>query len=304
MTEQGSRLLEVSKKFILGKDHEIKLAYACLIANGHLLSEDIPGVGKTTLVKFLAKSLGLPIGRIQFTNDLLPADIIGVNIYKRGSEEFQFHQGPIFSNVVLADELNRGTPKTQSALLQAMEEHQVSVDANTYPLPRPFFVIATQNPRSQIGTHPLPESQLDRFLMKIELGPPDRESERALLTGKSRLDMINEMQALMNTEELLELQQKCQNIHISDAVSNYILDILEESRKTNKYLDLSPRAGMDLVRASKSWALIHGRDYIMPNDVQEVAPYVLGHRLARSGGTSVDAEQSACRELLEEVPVL
>jgi len=269
-----------ANEFILGKEPQIRLALTCLLARGHLLIEDLPGVGKTTLAHVLASSLGLQFNRVQFTSDLLPADILGVSIYERDSGEFRFHPGPIFAQVILADEINRATPKTQSALLEAMEEHQVSVEGETRTLPEPFFVIATQNPAFQIGTFPLPESQLDRFLMVLSLGYPDRQAERALLAGEERRDMLRSIKPVITPAQLLELQNSARQVHASAALIDYIQALLEFSRQSPHYLTgLSPRAGLSLLAAARAWALLDGRDHVLPEDVQAVLAPVIGHRL-------------------------
>lgn len=272
--------------FILGKEQQIRLALACLLARGHLLIEDLPGVGKTTLAHVLASTLGLNFNRVQFTSDLLPADILGVSVYERDSGEFRFHPGPVFSQVVLADEINRATPKTQSALLEAMEEHQVSIEGETRPLPEPFFVIATQNPAFQIGTFPLPESQLDRFLMVIELGYPDRTAERALLAGDDRREMLRSIQPVLTPQQLIEMQRSVQQIYASPALIDYVQSLLEFSRHSTFYLTgLSPRAGLALLAAARAWALLEGRSHVIPEDVQTVLPYVAAHRLQPASTT-------------------
>lgn len=296
--------IRLSGQVIVGKSQQLKLSLACLLAEGHLLIEDVPGVGKTTLVRFLSKALGLQESRIQFTNDLLPSDILGTSIFDKASQKFTFHPGPIFSQLVLGDELNRATPKTQSACLQAMEEARVTVDGVTHELPRPFFVIATQNPEEQLGTYPLPESQLDRFLMRIELGFPDRENERLLLTGERRDVMISEMKSVMSPEDLLSLQKQVRQVHTSDALIQYVQDILTNSRDhSERYRGLSPRAGLALLSASRAWAFIEGRDMVLPEDVQAVAPSTLGHRLNHFGDSSYRAGVARVTELLRSVRV-
>lgn len=265
---------------IVGKEHPIRLALACLLARGHLLIEDLPGVGKTTLAHVLATTLGLRFNRIQFTSDLLPADILGVAVYERESGEFRFHPGPIFAQLILADEVNRATPKTQSALLEAMEEHQVTSEGETRPLPEPFFVIATQNPANQIGTFPLPESQLDRFLMRIELGYPDAQAERSLLAGRDRRELLTELQPVMSPEQLVQAQNQVRAVTVSPALLDYVQALLEYSRRSPHFLTgLSPRAGLALLAGARAWALLAGRDYALPEDVQAVLPQVVGHRL-------------------------
>ena len=269
-------VLAAAGRIILGKDREIRQAIACLLAGGHLLIEDLPGVGKTTLAHALARLLGLAFSRIQFTSDLLPADITGVSIYERQRGEFRFLPGPVFSQLVLADEINRATPKTQSALLEAMEERQVTVEGETRPLPEPFFVIATQNPSHQIGTFPLPESQLDRFLMRIELGYPDRAAERALLQGESRRDMIAVLEPTLTAGDLRELQREAGAIHAADALFDYIQALVEHTRTSGLFASgLSPRAALALLAAARAWALIAGRDAVLPSGA--------GHRLKPAG---------------------
>jgi len=263
---------------ILGKEHAIRLAFACLLARGHLLIEDLPGMGKTTLAYAFAHTLALHYQRIQFTSDLLPADILGAAVYDHGA--FTFHPGPIFAQLILADELNRATPKTQSALLEAMEENQVTSEGQTRPLPKPFFVIATQNPSYQIGAFPLPESQLDRFLMRIELGYPDMAAERALLQGQERRELVDQLPACMEPEQLLELQNHLATIHVAPALLDYVQALLDYSRRDSAFRHgLSPRAGLALLRAARAWALLGQRDYVLPEDVQTVLPAVVGHRL-------------------------
>ena len=273
------RALDQLQQVILGKPEPLRLALCCLLARGHLLIEDIPGVGKTTLANALARTLGLQLRRIQFTSDLLPADITGNSIFDREQSRFVFHPGPIFAQVVLADEVNRASPKTQSALLEAMEERQVTVDGHSHPLPTPFFVIATQNPAQQIGTFPLPESQLDRFLMRIDLGHPDREAERALLAGPERRQLLAGLPAALAEGELAELQRRVEAVHVSDALRDYLLDLLARSRAGQASGGLSPRAGLGLQHAARAWALMAGRESVLPEDVQAVAPSVMAHRL-------------------------
>ena len=284
---------------ILGKERQIRLALACLLARGHLLIEDLPGVGKTTLAHVLARALGLQFHRIQFTSDLLPADILGVAVYERDSASFKFHPGPIFAQVILADEVNRATPKAQSALLEAMEEHQVTVEGETRALPEPFFVIATQNPAFQVGTFPLPESQLDRFLMCIELGYPGREAERELLKGRDRRDMIADMKTALTTEELVALQKQVAAVHVSDALLDYLQALLDYTRSAPDFdTGLSPRAALALLRSAQAWALLEGRDAVMPEDVQAVLPGVVRHRLRTTEGDLAPGER-----LLAAVPI-
>jgi MoxR-like ATPase len=295
------QLLHTANQIILGKPHQIRLAMCCLLARGHLLIEDIPGVGKTTLSHTLAKLLGLNYQRIQFTSDILPADIIGASIFNAQNHTFSFHPGPIFNQMVLADEINRATPKAQSALLEAMEEHQVTVEGKTYSLPEPFFVIATQNPAHQIGTFPLPESQLDRFLMRIELGYPNHRAERALLSGQRRHDLIDTLPVNLAPEQLQRLQNAVTQVHASDALLDYCQAIIAYTRNSPDYVcGLSPRAGLALLTAAKAWAFMHQRDAVIPEDIQAVLASVAGHRL-RSGNINSDA---IVQPILSNVPVL
>lgn len=267
-------------RIILGKDDIIRLALSCLLARGHLLIEDQPGVGKTTLAHGLAHSLGLEFQRVQFTSDLLPADILGVSVYDRNGGSFRFHRGPIFSQLLLADEINRATPKAQSALLEAMEERQVTVDGHTHALPEPFFVIATQNPVQQSGTFMLPESQLDRFLMCVHMGLPDHAAERALLMGEDRRALLKTVRTVIDPQELLTLQAGVPAIHASAALIDYVQALLKFSREAPGFqYGLSPRAGLGLLRSAQAWALLDGRDHVLPEDVQAVLPSVAGHRI-------------------------
>jgi MoxR-like ATPase len=265
---------------MLGAERPIKLAIACLLAKGHLLIEDLPGVGKTTLGHTLSKALGLNFNRVQFTSDLLPADILGVSVYQRETGAFSFHPGPIFSQLILADEINRATPKTQSALLEAMGEGQVTIEGETRLLPEPFFVIATQNPNYQIGTFPLPESQLDRFLMKISIGYLDNAAERILLKGEDRRALLTKLHSRVTTADLIHLQRAATQVHVSDAILDYIQQILLQSRiSPNILTGLSPRAGLAIKNASQAWAFIHERDYVLPEDIQNILIPVTSHRL-------------------------
>jgi len=274
------QLLSTADSIILGKSQQIRLAVCCMLAQGHLLIEDIPGVGKTTLSHTLAHLFGLAYQRIQFTSDILPADIIGSSVFDVQTNSFSFHSGPIFKQMVLADEINRATPKAQSALLEAMEERQVTVEGHTYPLPKPFFVIATQNPSHQIGTFPLPESQLDRFLMRIQLGYPCRQAERDLLTGQSRYSLLNELAVFVSPTELAELQQAVKQVYVSGALLDYLQDIIDFTRQTEHYpCGLSPRAGLSLLAAAKAWAFLEQRKAVLPEDIQAVLPAVAAHRL-------------------------
>jgi len=285
---------------IVGKPRLLRLALTCLLADGHLLIEDVPGVGKTTLAHVLSRLFGLQFQRIQFTSDLLPADILGVSIYDRETATFRFHPGAIFSQVLLADEINRATPKAQSALLEAMEERQVTADGTTRPLPEPFFVVATQNPQHQIGTFPLPESQLDRFLMRLSIGYPDARSERALLQGEDRRRLVEHLEPVMSPEDLALQQRACAAVHVSDALLDYAQAIIEYTRASGAFQHgLSPRAGIALMRAARAWAYLHARDMVLPEDLQAVLESVVHHRLvARDGDGGGPAEQ-----LLAEVAI-
>jgi len=297
-----ARVIEAAGSIILGKEAPVRLALSCLLARGHLLIEDVPGIGKTMLAHVLAKSLGLQFQRIQFTSDMLPADIIGVSIYEGDTAAFKFHPGPIFAQVILADEVNRATPKTQSALLEAMEEHQVTAEGETRKLPEPFFVIATQNPTEQVGTFPLPESQLDRFLMRIELGYPDHEAERALLAGADRRDLLAVLEPCMSPAELVELQGQVQAVHVAPALLDYVQAIVEHTRRSPEFAaGLSPRAALALVRSARAWALIEGRDKVIPEDVQAVLAGVAAHRLRPAHDSTRRVDVGAM--LLAAVPI-
>jgi MoxR-like ATPase len=296
------RVISAAGQIILGKESQVRLALACMLARGHLLIEDLPGVGKTTLAHVLAKLLGLHFQRIQFTSDMLPADILGVSVYERDSGNFKFHPGPIFSQVILADEVNRSTPKTQSALLEAMEEHQVTAEGETRKLPEPFFVIATQNPSEQVGTFPLPESQLDRFMMRIELGYPDRDAERALLLGTDRRDLLATLDPCISPAELMELQGAAQKIHVAPALLDYVQAIVEYTRRSPEYVaGLSPRAALALVHSARAWAMLEGRDKVIPEDVQAILPGVAVHRLRPAHESVRRVDVGA--QLLAAVPI-
>ena len=302
--EKIDNVVRQVSQIILGKERQIRLAVACLLARGHLLIEDIPGVGKTTLAHTLAAVLGLQFQRIQFTSDLLPADILGVSIFERESGRFCFHPGPIFSQVILADEVNRATPKTQSALLEAMEEHQVTAEGETRPLPEPFFVIATQNPSNQIGTFPLPESQLDRFLMRIELGYPDSSAERALLQGADRRDMLPKLAPCLQPGELLEIQTAARAVHTSGALLDYLQALVDYTRKSPDYVSgLSPRAALSMLAAARAWALMEGRNQVLPEDLQAIVPGVVGHRLFVTRDSTRINGAAVSENLIEAVPV-
>ncbi len=295
-------VLDAGSEIILGKRRELRLAVACLLAGGHLLIEDLPGVGKTTLAHLLARLLGLEFQRIQFTSDLLPADIVGVTIFDRDSGAFRFHRGPIFSQVLLTDEINRATPRAQSALLEAMEESQVTVEGETYQLPDPFFVIATQNPSDQIGTFALPESQLDRFLMRISIGYPSRDAELELLNGEDQRLMLNRTEAQLHIEDLRRLQRQVNSVHVAEPLMEYIQDLLTFSRQAPNFANgLSPRAGLALVHAAKAWALMDGRGHALPEDVQEILPAVVAHRLGRADVENTEFE--CADQLINAVPI-
>ena len=294
-------LLNQLNTVIVGKPSQIQDCVACLLAGGHLLIEDVPGVGKTTLAHALAKTFGLQFSRVQFTSDLMPSDLSGVSIYERGKEAFVFHPGPIFAQVLLADEINRASPKTQSALLEAMEEKQVSVEGETRALPSPFFVIATQNSHDQLGTYALPESQLDRFLMRISLGYPDRTAERALLTGSDRRELIESLPSLLSNGELASLQQAVLAVHAAEPLLNYLQDLIAASRNGQWFLQgLSPRAGIAVLRAAKAQALLCGRDYVAPDDIQMVLPQTIAHRLIPVGDAGRGAVEQV-RAMVEAV---
>ena len=302
MKQKMDTVVSALNKVLLGKENQVRLALCGLLARGHLLIEDIPGMGKTTLSHALAKIIGLSYQRIQFTNDLLPADVLGYSMYDKQAGGLVFHPGPIFAQVVLADEINRASPRTQSALLEAMEERQVSIEGETRPLPTPFFVIATQNPIEQGGTFPLPESQLDRFLMRLRLGYPDPKAERELLEGEDRKHLTDRLQVILPHDELVALQQAVEKVSASPALLDYLQRLLEQSRRMPGLLyGLSPRAGLGLLRAAKAWALMEGRNHVLPDDVQAVFPAVAEHRLEQ--GESGKARERV-RQLLTTVSVL
>lgn len=302
MKHLSDSLVQQLSHILLGKEQQVRLAVCCLLARGHLLIEDIPGMGKTTLSHALASAMGLSYQRIQFTNDLLPADVLGYSLYDKNAGALVFHPGPIFAQVVLADEINRASPRTQSALLEAMEERQVSIEGQTRPLPEPFFVIATQNPTEQGGTFPLPESQLDRFLMRITLGYPDPKAERQLLEGEDRRAMTARLQPLLSAENLETLQNTVGRVTASPALLDYLQRLLEQSRRMPGLLyGLSPRAGLGLLRAARAWALMEGRHHVLPDDIQAVFPAVAGHRLEQ-GEAGKSTER--VRHLLTQVSVL
>lgn len=288
---------------IVGKASQVQDCVACLLAGGHLLIEDAPGVGKTTLAHALAKTFGLQFSRVQFTADLMPSDLSGVSVYERGKEAFVFHPGPIFAQVLLADEINRASPKTQSALLEAMEERQVTIEGETRALPAPFFVIATQNPHDQLGTHALPESQLDRFLMRISLGYPDRAAERELLTGRDRREIVDTLPSLLTLPELQQLQQQVQAIHTAAPLLDYLQDLMAATRSGRWFVQgLSPRAALAVLRAAKAQALLSGRDYVAPDDIQTILPQTTAHRLTPVNDAGRGAVEQV-RAMVEAVPL-
>ncbi|MBI3284308.1 MAG: MoxR family ATPase [Burkholderiales bacterium] len=293
-------------RVIIGKDRQIRQALVCLLAGGHLLIEDVPGVGKTTLAHALAISLGLKFNRLQFTSDLLPADVVGISIFEREKGQFIFHPGPIFAQVLLADEINRATPKTQSSLLEAMEERQVTAEGRTRALPQPFFVIATQNPAHQVGTFALPESQLDRFLMCLSLGYPDAAAERALLLGEDRRSLLAQLPAVMQAGELLQAQQQLRQIHTSPALIDYVQALAQATRQGDLFAEgMSPRAAIALLQAARAWAALEGRDHVLPEDVQAVLIPVIAHRLRplKAPGGKVGASSELLAQLMQRVGV-
>lgn len=302
MHPNTEKIIHAISQVILGKQNALRLTLACMLARGHVLIEDLPGMGKTTLAHTLAQALGLQFTRVQFTSDLLPADILGVSVYDRSEAKFKFHPGPVFTNVLLADEVNRATPKTQSALLEVMEEGQMSQDGETRLLPQPFFVIATQNPSHHIGTFPLPESQLDRFLMRITLGYPDVAAERQLLQDNGGRRKLHDVAASISVTELQSLQAMVDQIHLSAALLDYLQAILQHTRVSGQYVaGLSPRAGLALKRCAQAWALMQGRDHALPEDVQAILPAVAGHRLQlRQGGSG---SQDVGEALRRAVPI-
>lgn len=306
MNSRFNDIRKILNELVLGKENKIELCLCCILAKGHLLIEDLPGMGKTLLAHSLAKALGLAFSRIQFTSDMLPADITGVSVFEVANNSFRFHPGPVFSSVVLADEINRASPKAQSALLEAMEEQQVSVDGTTYSLPEPFFVIATQNPLEHSGTFPLPESQLDRFFMRISLGYPSRSSERTLLEQEDRRDLLAKIESVIDKSKLLAWQDEVKTVKTSHALLDYVQDIIEQSRSQAHFINgISPRAALNLVAGAKAWAMLAGRDYVMPEDVQDVLPAIIGHRLrpAMDQEGHVDVGKDPAERLLEITPV-
>tara|TARA_B100001248_G_C27399598_1_gene469010 strand:+ start:6923 stop:7861 length:939 start_codon:yes stop_codon:yes gene_type:complete len=294
-------ILNKANEVIIGKEEEIRLCMISILAKGHVLLEGAPGLGKTSLIKTLAKLLGLKNNRIQFTNDMLPADILGSNIYNKSLAKFEFHPGPIFAHFVLADEINRATPKTQSACLQAMEEHRVNMDGFMHELPLPFFLFATQNPSDNVGTFPLPESQLDRFLMRIEMKTPSREAEKKILKGEDRNLMIEKLNPLISSDELKNLQDSIERIHVSDMILDYLLDLVSQSRTLAE--GLSPRASQDFLKAAKANAFIDGRDFVIPEDLQRVGVAVMNHRLGKKNSSDLIGDQDLALQIIESTTV-
>ena len=303
LSEKLTRLTDQISTIIVGKRPQIRDCVACLLAGGHLLIEDVPGVGKTTLAHALSVSLGLRFSRVQFTADLMPTDLIGVSVYERERGSFVFHPGPVFAQVLLADEINRAGPRTQSALLEAMEEQQVTADGETRALPRPFFVIATQNPSDQLGTYALPESQLDRFLMCITLGYPDRASERELLTGLDRRDAVQQLSAVMTPEDLIEAQRAVLAVHASSALLDYLQSLIAATRSGAWFVEgLSPRAGIAVLRAAKAHALLDRRDHVAPDDIQAILVQTAAHRLVPLPGAGRGRAEQV-RSMIEATPL-
>ena len=304
LTQSLNQSLATLYGIILGKSRALRLCVACLLARGHLLIEDVPGVGKTTLAHALAQVFGLGWNRVQFTSDLLPADIIGVSIFDRSAQQFEFRKGPVFTQLLLADEVNRASPRTQSALLEAMEERQVSADGQTYVLPEPFFVVATQNPTEQLGTFALPESQLDRFLMRVELGYPDAAHERELLRSGERREMLTRIPAALDSVRVCELQQRVKRVHVADVLLDYLQKLIQRSReRPDVKLGLSPRAGQGLLRAAQAWALLQGRNAVLPEDVQAVFPAIASHRLVAEEVASSRGSRELALDLLRSQAV-
>ncbi len=303
ISEKLTSLVNQLNTVIVGKFDQTQDCVACLLAGGHLLIEDVPGVGKTTLAHALARTFGLQFSRVQFTSDLMPSDLLGVSVFERGRDQFVFHPGPLFAQVLLADEINRASPKTQSALLEAMEEKQVSVEGQTRPLPAPFFVIATQNPHDQQGTYALPESQLDRFLMRISLGYPDRAAERLLLSGADRRQLVDALPSLLTPAELLELQAQVQAVHAADPLLDYVQDLMAATRSGQWFVQgLSPRAGIAVLRVAKARALLNARDYVAPDDVRAILPQAIAHRLTPISESGRGAPEQV-RAMLDAVPL-
>jgi MoxR-like ATPase len=303
--ERIREIIRLSSEYLHGKDRPLELSLLTFFSRGHLLIEDLPGLGKTTLAIAIAKLLGLSFGRIQCTSDLLPTDITGLSIYNKNSGEFEFHQGPIFNNIVLVDEINRATPKTQSALLEAMAEKQATIEGRTYKLPRPFFVIATQNPVEQFGTFPLPESQMDRFMMRISIGYPSRDAEREILRGGSRREELYSLEPVMGVEEVLEIQERIRReIFVSESLLDYILDIVEATRKSRYILaGISTRGILSIINVAKARAFFQGRDFVIPEDVRDLSEYTIPHRILFREEYDGTDKKEIIRSILEEIPV-
>lgn len=299
MIDKINLVIENSDKVLKGKKEQVKLVVCNILANGHTLLEDVPGVGKTTLVKYLGKSMGLDVSRIQFTNDLLPTDIIGTNIYNKTSNSFDFHQGPLFGELILADELNRAPPKTQSSLLQAMEERAITVEGQHYTLPAYFTVIATQNPNAQIGTYDLPESQLDRFSLKLKMGYADKNSTIAFLKDSNGQEHLEQIEQYISIEQLVSAQKEVAQVHIDDSILETVYKILDITRNKTNLIPLSNRCGIDLVNLSKSWAYMSRRDYVIPDDLIYLFPYIAGHRLVHPENSGIDFEHNTAGKIVE-----
>ena len=302
LRESVKRAQSQVNALVLGKPHEVQLAFVALLSDGHMLIEDLPGLGKTTLAHALAATLGLAFQRVQFTSDLLPSDIIGVSVFDAQTRRFEFHSGPVFAQVLLADEINRAPPRTQSALLEAMAEHQVTVDGVTHALPEPFLVIATQNPVDLAGTYPLPDSQLDRFLLRLTLGYPNEDAERALLAGGDRRDMIAQTMPILGADDVLQLRDAVSHVHASEALVRYVQALLARSRHhPGVRVGLSPRAGIALLRAARAYALLLGRNHVLPEDVQALFAPVAAHRLVADADAGED--RALAKAILHSVPV-
>lgn len=305
MKKIADQIVDAISQVLVGKEQQIRLALACLVARGHLLIEDLPGMGKTTLAHALAQALGLSYSRVQFTSDLLPADILGVSIFDKQTGQFNFHQGPVFNQVVLADEINRSTPKTQSALLEAMAEGQVSIEGETRPLPKPFFVIATQNPFHQSGTFPLPESQLDRFLMRISLGYPDVKAERKLLSGADPRELLNDLKAVVSVAHLQQMQADVKAVKVSDSLLDYLQRLIHHSRTdANLEIGVSPRGALSALNCAKAWAFLEDRHYVIPEDLQVVLPAVWGHRLMGCGDAGSLPGERLVTQMLDAIDII
>lgn len=305
MQSQIATVVSEVSKVVLGKEHQIKMALACLFSQGHLLIEDLPGMGKTTMAQTLARVLGLEYARVQFTSDLLPADIIGVSVFDQNKTQFDFHPGPIFTQLLLADEINRTSPKTQSALLEAMEERQVTTDGETRPLPSPFFVIATQNPTSQDGTFPLPESQLDRFLMRISLGYPDETVERAMLAGIDPRENLEKLRCVITAEQMFELVKKANSVQVAPAILDYTQRLIAYTRTSADFaFGVSTRGALALMRCAKTWAFMHGRGHLIPEDIQVLLPAVVGHRVRDTADYTGQSGLALIERALEHVEVV